>query len=111
MSLYRIATGGPPTPAIIAKIPENIPNKDLLTGSIFLFKLDALAEPVIVKKNIGIIDYKKGEIKMNPMKVLSTVVNRGASLIEISAIPYSNDVIGLQDLYLQLDNKSSTYSW
>ena len=25
VSLYRIATGGPPTPAIIAKIPENIP--------------------------------------------------------------------------------------
>ena len=70
--------------------------------------MDALAEPVIVKKNIGIIDYKKGEIKMNPMKVLSTVVNRGASLIEISAIPYSNDVIGLQDLYLQLDTKFST---
>ena len=86
----------------------DLPNKDLLTGSVFLFKLDALAEPVIVKKNIGIIDYKKGEIKMNPMKVLSTVVNRGASLIEISAIPYSNDVIGLQDLYLQLDTKFST---
>ena len=86
----------------------DLPNKDLLTGSVFLFKLDALTEPVIVKKNIGIIDYKKGEIKMNPMKVLSTVVNRGASLIEISAIPYSNDVIGLQDLYLQLDTKFST---
>ena len=86
----------------------DLPNKDLLTGSVFLFKLDALAEPVIVKKNIGIIDYKKGEIKMNPMKVLSTVVNRVASLIEISAIPYSNDVIGLQDLYLQLDTKFST---
>jgi len=86
----------------------DLPNKDLLTGSVFLFKLDALAEPVIVKKNIGIINYKKGEIKMNPMKVLSTVVNRGAPLIEISTIPYSNDVIGLQDLYLQLDTRFST---
>jgi len=26
------------------------------------------------------------------------------NIIEISASPYSNDVIGLQDLYLQLDN-------
>jgi len=86
----------------------DLPNKDLLTGSVFLFKLNALAEPVIVKKNIGIINYKKGEIKMNPMKVLSTVVNRGAPLIEISTIPYSNDVIGLQDLYLQLDTRFST---
>jgi hypothetical protein len=30
-------------------------------------------------------------------------VNRGTPLIEVSASPYSNDVIGLQDLYLQLD--------
>ena len=28
---------------------------------------------------------------------------RGENLIEISAIPESNDVIGLNDLYLQLD--------
>ena len=30
-------------------------------------------------------------------------MNRGTPLIEVSASPYSNDVIGLQDLYLQLD--------
>ena len=49
-------------------------------------------------------DYMKGEIKLNPVNILSTEVKRGTNLIEISATPYSNDVIGLQDLYLQLDN-------
>ena len=45
----------------------------------------------------------KGEIKLNPVNILSTEVKRGTNLIEIST-PYSNDVIGLQDLYLQADN-------
>ena len=45
---------------------------------------------------------------MNPMKVINTVVNRGTPLIEISVTPYSNDVIGLQDLYLQLDTRNTT---
>jgi hypothetical protein len=80
-------------------------NSDLKTGSVFLFKLAAANEPVIVKRNIGTIDYVKGEIKLNPINILSTRIVRGsANIIEISASPYSNDVIGLQDLYLQLDN-------
>ena len=79
------------------------PNADLRTGTIFLFRLSSPTEPVIVKRNIGTIDYKKGLISLNPLNVLSTEVVRGTPLIEISACPHSNDVIGLQDLYLQLD--------
>jgi len=30
------------------------------------------------------------------------------ALIEISAVPYSNDIIGLQDLYIQLDTNNVT---
>ena len=40
---------------------------------------------------------------MNPIKIISTEVFRGTNIVEVSATPYSNDVIGLQDLYLQLD--------
>ena len=79
------------------------PNRDQKTGTIFLFKLNSPTEPVIVKRGIGTIDYIKGEIKLNPIKILSTVLTKGQPVIEISATPYSNDVIGLQDLYLQLD--------
>ena len=79
------------------------PNADLRTGTMFLFRLASPTEPVIVKRNIGTIDYKKGLISLNPLNVLSTEVVRGTPLIEISACPHSNDVIGLQDLYLQLD--------
>ena len=86
------------------------PNQGLKTGTIFLFKLNSPTEPVIVKSSVGTIDYIKGEIMLNPIKVISTEVNRGAPLIEISAVPYSNDVIGLQDLYLQLDTSQIVVS-
>jgi hypothetical protein len=79
------------------------PAGDLKTGTVFLFKLNSPTEPVILRRSIGTIDYLKGEIKLNPINVISTDVFRGTNLIEISATPYSNDVIGLQDLYLQLD--------
>tara|TARA_R100001082_G_scaffold109062_1_gene85469 strand:- start:1451 stop:3415 length:1965 start_codon:yes stop_codon:yes gene_type:complete len=81
----------------------DIPNADLKTGSLLFFKLNSPTEVVIVKKGVGTIDYIKGEIKLSAVKFIFTEVNRGTPLIEISATPYSNDVIGLQDLYLQLD--------
>ena len=84
------------------------PNPGLKTGTLFLFKLNSPEEPLVVRRGIGTIDYLKGEIKLNPINVISTIVNRGTPLIEISAVPYSNDVIGLQDLYLQLDVSNST---
>ena len=82
------------------------PNQDLKTGTVFMFKLNSETEYVIVKQNVGTIDYVKGEIMLSPINIISTVVNRGESLIEISATPYSNDVIGKQDLYLQLDTSN-----
>mgnify|MGYP003131188131 FL=1 len=86
---------------------SDVPDSDLKTGSINLFKLDSPTQPRIVRRNIGSIDYIKGEIKLNPINIISTQVNRGTPLIEIEAVPYSNDVIGLQDLYLQLDTSNA----
>jgi hypothetical protein len=87
---------------------SDIPNSDGLKGSIFFFKLQSTTQPTIVRKNVGTIDYVKGEIILYPVNISSTLkTSFSQSIIEISAIPKSNDVIGLQDLYLQLDvNKS-----
>jgi hypothetical protein len=83
---------------------SDLPNKNKKTGSLFLFKLNAQEESFVVRKSIGSIDYEKGEILLNPIKILSTQKNKnGNSIIEISASPKSNDVIGKQDLYLELD--------
>ncbi len=86
------------------------PNIDLRTGTIFLFKLNSPTEPIILKNSIGTIDYIKGEIKLNPINIIATTVNRSIPLIEISTSPYSNDVLGYQDLYLQLDTSNTIVS-
>jgi hypothetical protein len=91
----------------------DLPNADRATGTVFLFKLAAPTQPVVVKRGIGIIDYIHGEIKLNPINIISTKLTRGVPgaevpLIQISTSPHSNDVIGLQDLYLQLDTSNST---
>ena len=84
------------------------PDADLKTGSIFLFRLNSDLEPVRVAGNVGTIDYVKGEILLTSINIISTVVTDPDQVIQISVPPASNDVIGKQDLYIQLDNSNST---
>ena len=63
----------------------------------------------MLRRNVGTIDYKKGVVTLNPINVQSGMLKDGQTIIEISACPLSNDVIGLQDLYLQLDINNSNF--
>ena len=89
----------------------DIPNTDRETGSLFFFTLPSLnsTSPVIVRRNVGTIDYIKGIITLNPVNIVSGKIKDGQTIIEIEATPHSNDVIGLQDLYLQLDISNSNF--
>ena len=84
------------------------PDFNLETGTINLIRLKSASEEVIVRRNIGSIDYIKGEIKLNPINIISTNIVRSFPLIEVSAVPFSNDIIGLHDLYIQLDTNNVT---
>ena len=89
----------------------DIPNTNKVTGSIFLFTLPALnsQSPTIVRRNVGTIDYKNGIITLNPINIQNGMLKNGQTVIEIGVCPVSNDVVGLQDLYLQLDISSSNF--
>ena len=63
----------------------------------------------VVKKSIGIVDYKKGEVIVNTINIISTDLDNG--VIEIQAYPDSNDVIGLKDLYLVLMTQQKHYKY
>ena len=73
-------------------------------GNIFFFRLENNV-PFIVSNNAGTVDYIKGEIMINPVIFTSTVSSNG---IEIQAIPESNDIIALRDLYLDLSIENSS---
>jgi hypothetical protein len=86
----------------------DIPSDDGSTGSIALFKLESSSKGIVVLRDVGFIDYVKGEIILNPINIISTEKKSGdSSIIEISVRPTSNDIIALQDLYLILDVNSS----
>ena len=83
----------------------DIPDSDKKKGKISLFTLpgERIGPPVIVRRNVGVIDYVKGRITLNPINIVSGKPKDNVEILEISTVPESNDVIGLQDLYLQLD--------
>ncbi len=89
----------------------DIPNTNRINGSLFLFSVPSIdsQSPTILKRNVGTIDYKSGVVTLNPINIQSGMIKDGQTVIEISASPASNDVIGLQDLYLQLDISNSTF--
>jgi len=90
---------------------SDIPDTNRITGSLFLFTLPSenSTTPTIVRRNVGNINYKKGIITINPINIISGKLKDGQPIIELSACPKSNDVIGLQDLYLQLDISKSNF--
>ena len=84
----------------------DVPDSDKKKGKISLFSLPGegnIGPANVVRRNVGVIDYVKGRISLNPINIVSGKSKDNVEILEISAIPESNDVIGLQDLYLQLD--------
>ena len=90
---------------------SDIPNTNRVTGSIFLFTVPNISSqtPTIVRRNVGVINYISGIITLSPINIQSAMTKTGQPTIEIGVSPASNDVIGLQDLYLQLDISNSTF--
>ena len=89
----------------------DIPDTNRINGSIFLFTVPSIGSqsPTIVRRNAGTINYVSGIITLNPINILGGKNKDGVPIIEIEASPLSNDVVGLQDLYLQLDIGSSNF--
>ena len=83
----------------------DIPNPDLKTGTLWLVKNLSDGTVRVVAQSVGTIDYVKGEINMGTINIVST--SNPNNIIEIQAFPESNDVVGLRDLYLQLDISKS----
>jgi len=112
MSGYNIKS----TSFRISGVPQDIylsdiPNSNRETGSIFFFTVPSVnsTSPTIIRRNVGTINYTSGIITLNPVNIISGKLKDGQTIIEISACPKSNDVVGLQDLYLQLDISNSNF--
>ncbi len=90
----------------------DVPNKDAkgnldgsMKGVLSIVSKDENSTFKIIAKSVGTVDYKKGEIIINTINIVSTVAAN--DVVEIQAFPDSNDVIGLKDLYLSFDVSNS----
>ena len=86
----------------------DLPHADLKTGDLAVIQITELSgedAPVVIP-SAGTVDYEKGEIMINTINITSSSLASG--IIEIQAFPESNDIIGLKDLYLQLDMSNTT---
>jgi len=78
----------------------DVPNSDRNKGQIGLFSLNSgFSTPVIQRRNIGVVNYTTGRVTLDPINIVSGKTKDSVQILEISATPESNDVIGLQDLY------------
>ena len=85
----------------------DVPNKNISgdldgsnMGTLSVVSKNNKNEQRVIVKDAGVVDYKKGEVILNTINITST--QRQNNIIEVQAFPESNDVIGLQDLYLDL---------
>ena len=83
----------------------DVPNVDKLTGTISIVRKNASGETIVVVKSAGVVDYVHGEINLSTINIIST--DKPNNIVEVQAFPESNDVIGLQDLYLDFNVPSS----
>ena len=88
----------------IVYLADEVINRE--KGRIFFFTYTEGSTPNIVKKNAGTVDYMTGEVLIDTVNILSTVVANG--VVEIQAIPHSNDIVGLRDLYVKFDMTNTT---
>jgi len=79
---------------------------DRETGRMFFFTYTEGGTPNIIKKNAGTVKYLIGEVLIDTCNITSTVIAN--NVVEIQAIPHSNDVVGLRDLYIKLDMSNTT---
>ena len=79
----------------------DVPNPDKKTGIVSIVKNLPDGTVRVVAKSAGTVDYVRGEINLGTVNITST--SKPNNVIEIQAFPESNDVVGLRDLYLNLD--------
>ena len=92
----------------------DIPNKNAAgdldgsnMGSITIVREDVTTgEKIVVVKSAGTVDYSKGEVILTTINITET--SKINNIVEIQAVPESNDVLGLKDLYLNFDISNST---
>ena len=106
VSSYNVVSTGFTIEGVVGTVymADEVINRE--TGRMFFFTYEEGGTPNVVKKNAGTVKYLIGEILIDTCNITSTVIEN--DVVEIQAIPHSNDVVGLRDLYIKFDMTNTT---
>ena len=82
--------------------------EDDTKGNIYLFYLDSTNTKIITNTTFGTVDYTNGEVMIGyttPVTFVSTILPN--SVIQIRALPFGQDIVAKQSVYLELDSDAS----
>ena len=105
-SAYNVVSTGFTIDGVVGTVYMADEVIDRETGRMFFFTYEEGGTPNIVKKNAGTVKYLIGEVLIDTCNITSTVIAN--NVVEIQAIPHSNDVVGLRDLYVKFDMSNTT---
>ena len=100
-SAYNVISTGFTIDGIVGTVYMSDEVIDRETGRMFFFTYTEGGTPVVIKKNAGTVKYLIGEVLIDTVNITSTTIAN--NVVEIQAIPHSNDVVGLRDLYVKFD--------
>lgn len=84
----------------------DVPQEGSNIGTLSVIKPSGIDRYQVVKTSIGTVNYTTGEILINTIYITGTELPN--NIIEVEAYPDSNDIIGLNDLYIVFDVSKST---
>lgn len=97
------------TPVYLTDVPNKTADGLSLDGSgkgfISIVKKNSDGTYTVVAKSGGTIDYYAGEINLSGITITRTV--KEGEIVEVQAVPESNDIVGLKDLYLEFNLQNS----
>ena len=105
-SAYNVVSTGFTIEGVVGTVYMADEVVDRETGRMFFFTYEEGGTPNIIKKNAGTVKYLIGEVLIDTCNITSTVIAN--NVVEIQAIPHSNDVVGLRDLYIKFDMTNTT---
>ena len=80
---------------------------DDTNGKLILFQILTDNSIKVLSNNFGSVLYKKGELIIDTVNVTSTTLSN--NIIEVEAVPESNDILARNELYLQFDVSKSNF--
>ncbi len=96
-------------PLYLTDTPNKTKDNSKLDGSgkgiISIVRKNTDGSYEVISESGGVINYTEGEINLSG--VIITKTEKPNNIVEIQAIPESNDIIGLKDLYLEFNLENS----